>query len=190
MSIPLGASGKDAELLINLFTPAGVAITGQVWTAGVYVCLPNGTYAAATGAQLARIVEKGRGRYALQLSGTETSNTGTVQLDLDATALGCLPHSQSEDIRDLATQTTASGIAAAAATAVWTTQLDFGSFPNVQNVAQFINVMAAVLFGQATITVTDALNGTVTYKNASGTVTRLVGAVVAGIRSITAADGR
>lgn len=115
MSIPIGASGKDAELLINLFSAAGVAITGFNWTTstGLYVCLPGAAYAAASSAQLARVVEKGRGRYALQLSAGETATSGVAQLDLDPVALSCLAHSQSDDIRDLSTGTALAAIPAA-----------------------------------------------------------------------------
>lgn len=96
-----GASGKDAELAINLFDAmTGAPIVGHVWIAGeLLLVLPNGVFANAT---VANIVEKGRGRYALRLTALESAVTGMVQIDLDTTN-GYLPHSLVDQILDLPT---------------------------------------------------------------------------------------
>jgi hypothetical protein len=96
-----GTSGKDAELPISLFdATTGAAITGHTWVLGeVLVALPGGTFANAT---IANIVEKGRGKYALQLTSSETATTGGVQLILDTTN-GYAPHSWEETILDIGT---------------------------------------------------------------------------------------
>jgi hypothetical protein len=100
--IRIGASGKDAELEINLFDGAGVAITGHAFLAGeVLISLPNANAALEVfgNADEANIIEKGRGRYALRLTALETATGGMVHLDLDTTAAGgCMPHSVTERI--------------------------------------------------------------------------------------------
>lgn len=97
--ILLGASGKDAELPINLFDAnTGAAITAHVWVTGeVMVALAGGALANAT---VANIVEKGRGRYALQLTAGETGTTGGIVLEL-VTTNGYLPHSWQETVVDI-----------------------------------------------------------------------------------------
>lgn len=97
--IPKGSSGKDAEIPINLFDAnTGAAITGHVWVTGeVLIALPGGTM---QNANVANIVEKGRGRYALQLTAAESATTGGVYLDLDTTS-GYLVHSWSDVIVDI-----------------------------------------------------------------------------------------
>lgn len=100
-----GASGKDAELPINLFNEAGEPLEDHVWVTGeVLLALPNGTFEDAN---VANIFQRGRGRYALRLTAFETSTTGSVQLDLDTTN-GYLPHSVSDQIHDIGSPVVAS----------------------------------------------------------------------------------
>lgn len=105
--IPKGASGKDAELPINLYRATdGTAITSYVWVTGnVKVALPGAGFGNAT---VANIVEKGRGKYALRLTSGESATTGGVMLDLDPASINggdCLAHSWDDVIIDLATST-------------------------------------------------------------------------------------
>jgi hypothetical protein len=98
--IPKGSSGADAELPIDLFDVDGNPVIGHVWaTADVKLALPGGVLVDLTAAQVARIVEKGQGRYALQLAAGETGTTGSVLLHL-MNGSTWLPHSWQETIID------------------------------------------------------------------------------------------
>lgn len=117
------ASGKDAEIPINLFDAnTGAAIEGHIWVDGeVLLALPDGVFANAN---VANIDEKGRGRYALQLTALETATTGMVQLDLDTTN-GYLPHSMVDWILDVPTVAFVSGDAVGAGAITWQNVVDF-----------------------------------------------------------------
>lgn len=97
-----GKSGAEAELPINLFDfSTGEAILGHTFTTGeVLLALPNGVLEDATPGN---IVEKGHGRYALQLTGAETSTSGAVVLHLvtDPVSGPYLPHAWDETIVDV-----------------------------------------------------------------------------------------
>lgn len=96
-----GASGKDAELEINLFdATSGAAITGHTFVAGeVLLSLPASVAASEVfgNADETNIIEIGRGRYRLRLTALETATAGMVQLELD-TSNGYMPHSVTERI--------------------------------------------------------------------------------------------
>jgi hypothetical protein len=82
-----GASGLAAEIAFHLSLPSDpiTPVTGHVFTAGeVLVWLPStGSYADAN---TAHIVEKGFGDYALQLTSTDSSVSGTVYLYVNSSA--------------------------------------------------------------------------------------------------------
>lgn len=78
--ILLGASGAQAEITFSL-TVAGSPVTGKVWSTGeLKLRLPGGTYANAT---VANIVEYGLGKYAVQLTSSETANPGVAAIEVN-----------------------------------------------------------------------------------------------------------
>lgn len=98
--IPKGAFGADAELPIDLFDADGNPVLGHAWaTNDVKLALPGAVLADLTAGQVARIVEKGQGRYALQLAAAETGTTGSVLLHL-MNGSTWLPHSWQETVID------------------------------------------------------------------------------------------
>lgn len=85
MSIPVGASGAQAELPFRCMDGDGNPVLGLGTFAAHTVerKLPGGTFAAAT---KANIVEWGRGRYALRLTAGESATAGQAAIYVAAAA--------------------------------------------------------------------------------------------------------
>lgn len=83
MPILKGKSGDEAELWFALIDDDGNPITGYSFeAASLKFCPVGGTFDNLTAPQVAAIVEKGVGAYALQLTADETADGGTVGLQI------------------------------------------------------------------------------------------------------------
>jgi hypothetical protein len=162
--ILLGASGVEAEIEFRLLNDStGAAITdkgdgGNPWnvasaglTDELLVNLPGvGTFANCT---IARIVNKGRGFYAYQLSTSESATAGKAYIDHAVS--GVSAWGQSEVIIDPADF--AAGI------------IDGFAIENTHTLGDLVRLMVAVLAGK----VTDYTTNTHAYKSLDGSVTRV-----------------
>lgn len=102
--IPKGASGAEAEIPINLFDSSGNAVLAHIWVSGELKWnLPgSGTAMVAVPITAGQILEKGLGRYAIQLTAGQSATAGSVYVVLDTVAFPAYsPYSWQDVILDI-----------------------------------------------------------------------------------------